>query len=195
MANHQYKDSVFRMLFNNPAELAKLFQAMREIDDISPDDLTITTLNNVLFDSVKNDLSFEWKDQAVVLMEHQSTWNENIPARMLAYAGRLMEKARPRKRAVYRSKLDKLPAPHFYMLYFGKRPPKKYELRLSDAYREPSNDLELICHVLDITYGRMAEFLKGCLPLAGYSYFIHTVEEQQAELMDLDEAIREAILD
>jgi hypothetical protein len=62
VANHQYKDSVFRMLFNDPVQLAKLYQALRETDVVAPEDLTITTLDDVLFDSVKNDLSFEWKD-------------------------------------------------------------------------------------------------------------------------------------
>jgi len=106
-----------------------------------------------------------------------------------------MEKTRSRKRAVYSSKLDKLPSPRFYMFYLGKKPPKKYELHLSDAYLEPSWDLELVCHVLDITYGRMAAFLKNCPPLSGYSYFVHTVESRREAGKDLDEAIREAIVD
>lgn len=70
------------MVFNDPVELAKLYQVMRVSDVIMPEDLTITTLDDVLFDSVKNDLSFRWKNQSVILMEHQSTWNENLPALM-----------------------------------------------------------------------------------------------------------------
>lgn len=182
------------MVFNDPVELAKLYQVMRVSDVIMPEDLTITTLDDVLFDSVKNDLSFRWKNQSVILMEHQSTWNENLPARMLTYVAQLLKKSRSRKRAAYRVKLDKLPAPHFYMFYLGAKPPKKYELRLSEAFREPSDDLELVCHVIDITYGRMLETWSACRPMTDYSYFVRLVEEKQQAVGDLDEAIRRAIV-
>ncbi len=61
MANRQLKDSVFRKLFNNRKELAKLYQAIQPGIEVSPHDLKITTLRNVFLDSQKNDLSFLWK--------------------------------------------------------------------------------------------------------------------------------------
>lgn len=74
MANRQVKDSVFRKLFNNRQELAKLYQAILKTDvPVLPKDLKITTLRNVFLDSQKNDLSFLWKGQSAVLIEHQST--------------------------------------------------------------------------------------------------------------------------
>lgn len=73
MANRQFKDSVFRKLFNNRKELAKLYQAIQPGIVVSPQDLKITTLRNVFLDSQKNDLSFLWKGTSVVLIEHQMT--------------------------------------------------------------------------------------------------------------------------
>ncbi|MCI6099265.1 MAG: hypothetical protein MR630_02345 [Selenomonas sp.] len=48
MANRQYKDSVFRMFFNNRKELAKLYQAIRPDKTIRPEDITINTLEDVI---------------------------------------------------------------------------------------------------------------------------------------------------
>ena len=194
MANHQYKDSVFRMLFNDPVELAKLYKAIRDTDeDILPEDLKITTLNDILLDSVKNDLSFEWKDEAIVLMEHQSTWNENMPARMLSYASRLMDKTYEVHDAIYKSELITLPEPHFYTFYMGEKPPRKKVLRLSDAFRGKCKDLELVCHVIDISYSRGKQFLDKCEPLEEYSFFINRSAGSKKSGMTLDEATHEAI--
>ena len=77
MANRQYKDTVFRKIFNHQREIAALYQAIRPGDTILPEDITITTLDEVFLSGQKNDLSFLWKDQAIILAEHQSTWNPN----------------------------------------------------------------------------------------------------------------------
>ena len=60
MANRQYKDTVFRRIFNHEREIAALYQAIRQEDDIRPEDITITTLDNVFLSSQRNDLSFLW---------------------------------------------------------------------------------------------------------------------------------------
>ncbi|MCI6084888.1 hypothetical protein [Selenomonas sp.] len=193
MANHQYKDSVFRMLFNDPVELAKLYQALCG-EAVQPDDLTITTLNDVLFDSIKNDLSFEWKNEAVVLMEHQSTWNENMPKRMLSYASRLLDKMFESRDAIYGQDLVFLPDPSFYMFYIGEKPPKKKVLRLSDAFRKKSKNLELVCKVIDISYARGKRFLRKCEPLQEYSFFIDLIDKNRKSGMATDIAIHEAVM-
>lgn len=195
MANHQYKDSVFRLLFNDPVELAKLYQALRG-ESIQPEDLKITTLNDVLFDSIKNDLSFEWKQDAVILMEHQTTWNENMPKRMLAYASRLLDKTIESMTAIYESELVPLPDPSFYTFYIGDKPPKKKVLRLSDAFRGKSKNLELICNVIDISYDRSKrrKLLRNCEPLQEYSFFVDRIDKGKKAGMTLDEALHETIL-
>ena len=42
--NQKYKDTVFRMLFNNKAHLLELYNAINGTNYTNPDDLTITTL-------------------------------------------------------------------------------------------------------------------------------------------------------
>lgn len=199
MANRQVKDSVFRKLFNNRKELAKLYQAIQPGIEVLPQDLKITTLRNVFLDSQKNDLSFLWKGKSVVLIEHQSTWNENMPLRMLPYIDKMYRKIikeRDAKRAIYLSKLVKIPMPKFYILYNGpKLPESRPELRLSDAFENPQDgDLELVCHVIDISYDRDSKILNACQPLHDYSYLVHLIHENKLQGMNDDEAIRQAVL-
>lgn len=180
MANRQYKDSVFRKLFHNKRELANLYQAIRPEDTIFAKDIKLTTLRNVFTDSQRNDLSFLWKQRVVVLMEHQSTWNENIPLRMLPYADHVYSKIikiMEAQKAMYQEALVKIPTPKFYMLYNG-RPQKKFRdvLKLSDAFAEKDGDLELRVHVIDISYSETNEILQSCEPLYGYSYLVHLIQ-------------------
>ncbi|MCI6086315.1 MAG: Rpn family recombination-promoting nuclease/putative transposase [Selenomonas sp.] len=199
MANRQFKDSVFRKLFNNRKELAKLYQAIQPGIVVSPQDLKITTLRNVFLDSQKNDLSFLWKGTSVVLIEHQSTWNENMPLRMLPYIDKMYRKIikeRDAKRAMYLSPLVKIPTPKFYILYNG---PKLAEprpmLKLSDAFEDPEGgDLELRCHVIDISYDENNAILQACQPLRGYSYLVHLIHKNKVSGMTDDNAIHDAVL-
>ena len=198
MANRQYKDSVFRKLFRNKRELASLYQAIRPDDEIFAKDIRLTTLRNVFLDNQRNDLSFLWKRQAVVLMEHQSTWNENIPLRMLSYADHVYRKVIKfiEAQAMYQEALVKIPTPKFYMLYNGRPQEKKRdELLLSDAFEEPGGDLELRVHVIDISYDETNEILQACEPLYGYSYLVHRIQEYKRQGDDNDTAIAKAITD
>jgi len=199
MANRRYKDSVFRKLFHNKRELASLYQAIRPEDDIFAKDIKITTLRNVFTDSQRNDLSFLWKQRVVVLMEHQSTWNENIPLRMLPYADHVYSKIikiMEAQKAMYQETLVKIPTPKFYMLYNGK-PQKKFRdvLKLSDAFNEKDGDLEIRVHVIDISYNEKNEILQSCEPLYGYSYLVHLIQAYKKESDDDDTAIAKAIDD
>lgn len=194
MANRQYKDSVFRMFMNNPVELAKFYQAIRPDTIIRPEDIRINTLEDIMLDQLKNDVSFTWKDQSIVLTEHQSTVTPNMPARMLIYASRLLLGTLADKRAFYRRNLVCLPSIHFYELYIGDDMQEDEKLlKLSDAFREKPSDLELICHVLNITYRADRKILENCQPLREYSTFVNEIDKKRKGGATLDIAIRETI--
>ena len=53
-----YKDTVFRMLFNNKEALLSLYNAINGTNHQDPEELEITTLEDVIFMSMKNDKSF-----------------------------------------------------------------------------------------------------------------------------------------
>ena len=90
--NRSYKDSVFSLLFNDPETLRELYGAL-EGSPLPPDlPITINTLEGVLFMERVNDISFAAGDKLVIILEHQSTVNPNMPLRCLLYLARLYEK-------------------------------------------------------------------------------------------------------
>ncbi|WP_294159782.1 hypothetical protein [uncultured Selenomonas sp.] len=194
MANRQYKDTVFRMFMNDRNELAKFYQALRPEEVIRPEDIEINTLEDILLDQFKNDVSFTWKDQSIVLTEHQSTISPNIALRQLIYADRLLLGTVVDKKALYRRTPIYLPAPHFYTLYIGSDMKEdEKDVRLSDYFREKGSDLDLTCHVINITYKKDRAFLKDCQPIREYSFFVNRTERNQQGGMSLDNSIRESI--
>jgi len=200
-ANRKHKDSVFSKLFSSPEILRELYSAVAGID-IPPDAiLDINTLSEALFMKQINDLSFTINDRIVVLIEHQSTLNENVPLRILMYIARVYEKIVQNKN-IYHRKLVKIPTPEFIVLYNGKEEcPDHYELRLSTAFKDTSCfklpgsaglPLELAVQIYNINQGRNREMLKRSTYLNDYSLFIGKVNENK-EYLSLDESVRFAV--
>ncbi len=82
-----YKDTVFRMIFKDTKELMALYNAINGTSYDSPEKLEIKTLENAIYMSMKNDVSFVI-DMVLSLYEHQSTVNPNLPLRDLDYVSR-----------------------------------------------------------------------------------------------------------
>lgn len=53
-----YKDTVFRMLFNDKENLLSLYNALNRTKYTDTDGLEITTLENAVYMNYKNDISF-----------------------------------------------------------------------------------------------------------------------------------------
>ncbi|MDE6026141.1 MAG: hypothetical protein K2G45_11910, partial [Lachnospiraceae bacterium] len=53
--NMKHKDTVFRMLFSDKKELLTLYNAVNGTNYDNPDELEITTLENAIYMTVKND--------------------------------------------------------------------------------------------------------------------------------------------
>lgn len=78
------------MIFNNKEDLLQLYNAINHTDYQNPDDLEVNTLEDVLYLSMKNDVSF-LVGGTMNLYEHQSTFNPNMPLRGVFYFGRLYQ--------------------------------------------------------------------------------------------------------
>ena len=134
--NREHKDSVFSLLFSHPNVLRNLYSTLAGVP--LPDDIpvNINTLQDVLYMTQINDLSFEIGGKLIVLIEHQSTINPNMALRLLMYAGRLYEKI-AKNRDIYSTKQITVPRPEFFVLYNGKDPyPDKAVMRLSDMFEK-----------------------------------------------------------
>ena len=190
-AKNNYRDSLFRKYFEHPDKLAALHELLTGIPT-AKQNVEIKTLKSVLFNRLKNDISFKVGDRFIVLFEHQSTINPNMPARMLLYSAMLYRKMLS-KESIYSKKLIPLPAPEFYVLYNGKEPwTDNSKLYLSSAFAENQHNLELVVTVRNIRYNKDNELLQKYKPLHDYSFFVYDVEKRVASGDSLANAIRSA---
>ena len=190
-AKNNYRDSLFRKYFEHPDKLAALHELLTGIPT-AEQNVEIKTLKSVLFNRLKNDISFKVGDRFIVLFEHQSTINPNMPARMLLYSAMLYRKMLS-KESIYSKKLIPLPAPEFYVLYNGKEPwTDNSKLYLSSAFAENQHNLELVVTVRNIRYNKDNELLQKYKPLHDYSFFVYDVEKRVASGDSLADAIRNA---
>jgi hypothetical protein len=199
-ANRSYKDSVFSLLFNDPETLRELYCALEGVT-LPPDvPITINTLEGVLFMERVNDISFAIANKLVVILEHQSTVNPNMPLRCLLYLARLYEKIINNK-DVYKSKLVNIPRPECFVLYNGTADyPDDTILKLSDAFadlagldRAETADLELTVRVLNINKGHNEDLVRRCKKLNGYSDFVAKAREYEKELGSREEGVKAAV--
>ena len=200
ISNRKYKDTVFRMLFNNKKEALGLYNNLFNTDYENESLIDIVTLEDVLFTPRKNDIAFTIDGRFVILLEHQSTINENMPLRFLIYIARLYEKIVDVDN-IYKKKLIKIPAPEFTVLYNGRddltkngRKVTELELDLSDAFKDNKNvHLELKVKIIDIRYSSHNKVVAKNDTLEQYSHFIQIVDDCKKTECNLDEAMKKAV--
>jgi predicted transposase/invertase (TIGR01784 family) len=197
-----HKASLFASLFNDPDILRELYSAIEGITIPSDIPVVINTLSGVLYPTQENDVSFLIDNRLVVLIEHQSTINENMPLRLLEYIEHIYEKTvDPEKK--YQKNMIKIPRPEFIVLYNGlDEYPDYSELKLSDMFIDVESlkqtsfekiPLELIIKVFNINHGHNPEILKKCKTLDNYSFFIDKIREYLKNKKTLEEAVTLAV--
>ena len=166
------------------------------LDEIEISDIRI---ENTIYMNFRNDMAFNYDNRLLILSEHQSTINNNMPLRSLMHIGRTYEKLVP-VRERYKKKMVRIPKPEFYVLYNGKENiENETELRLSDAYRDNENgidkdeeySLQLVVKVLDINLDSKADILKKCPILNEYAQFVECVRRHKET--DEEDAMKRAI--
>ena len=180
MANYnpRYRDSVFCSYFNDPARLLSLCNAVLDTKYDNPDALNINILEGIFFDKQKNDISCTIDNHFLVLIEHQTTVNENMPFRCLSYVAELLNNLVKNKNRLYYKGLITFPKPKFFVLYNGdKNEPLQRKMRLSDAFGGDSDSLELVVTAFNINYGLPQPLLKNCSYLNDYSTLVGKVKE------------------
>ena len=181
--NKKYKDSVFTDLFGSDKDGKKnfldLYNALSgsnyKLEEVS---LVRKVIDQSLYKTFNNDVSWEINGKLIVLVEHQSTINNNMPFRCLEYVTRIYEGIVPIKQR-YAEKVFKIPNPDFYVVYVGnKAQPKEYELKLSDAFfeKDPSK-LELVVKVKNCTDPNLLPISGNCVILKEYCRFLEIVEQ------------------
>ena len=187
-----YKDSLFCDIFRRKDYLQDVYRGLFG-RDVSLQEIQLMTLQGTFFNDEKNDVSFLAGKRQIVLMEHQSTLNENMPLRMFWYMAKLYRKQVP-KDAPYRTRRLQLPAPCFYVFYNGLDPaPDEWEMRLSEAFEGECSSLELCVKVYNINETPGSVILERSRTLKGYSAFVAQVRRKTAAGVSLESAVKQAI--
>ena len=120
-----YKDSVFVTIFHDKLKLIELYNALFDTNYDESAPIDIVTIKDVLFRTLKNDVAFVLGGRFVVLVEHQSSINENMPLRDLMYISTVLKRMIDTTR-LYREKRLMIPRPSFVVLLFRCRNKKTY---------------------------------------------------------------------
>lgn len=195
--NPNYKDRLFCLIFGSEKKnMISLYNALNGTNYSDEEDVEVTTINDVIYINMKNDVSFI-VDNHMSLFEQQSSLNPNMPLRGLMYFGSLYDSYIERKGLnIYGSKLIKIPTPQYYVLYNGKSDaPETSELRLSDAFAKesPRGRFEWTATFVNLNKGKNEELLDKCKPLAEYMFLIRCIREKEAEGMEIEAAIDLAV--
>lgn len=188
-----YKDTVFRMLFKKKENLLSLYNALNGTDYTDVGNLEITTLENAIYMNYKNDISFVFAFE-LLLYEHQSTLNPNMPLRDLFYVSGVLQ-CRVRDDDLYSRRIVRIPEPKFIVFYNGTdNQPEQQFLRLSDAFEKKQEKpaLELTVVVYNINLGHNSELLEACKLLKEYAQYVEQVRVF-AKRMPFSEAVEKAV--
>lgn len=191
--NRTYKARIFEMVFSDKQELLALYNAINKTHYEDPEQLEINTLQNAIYMSMRNDVSFII-DSRLSLYEHQSTYSPNLPIRYLLYVADIYANI-TKNDNLYGTRKVMIPPPRFLIFYNGREAyPERKVLKLSDLYvvEEEEVSLELTALLLNINPGYNEELMNTCKTLRDYAEYTERVR-RYAEIMKLEDAVERAI--
>ena len=197
----QYKDRLFKFIFGRDDENSKkwrleLYNALNGTNYTDPDALELNTIENVIYITMHNDISFLLGTE-MNLYEQQSSRNPNMPLRGLLYFSQLYQNYLTKNgKNLISTQLVKIPTPEFIVFYTGSETdPKEWTLKLSDAFMNKDNSgaYEWTAKVLNIHPVYAKELQKSCKALYDYSSYVYRIKNNIKSGMKNDEAIEEAI--
>ena len=195
----EYKDRLFNFIFGseeNKAWTLSLYNAINGTDYTDPSKVQINTIKEVLYLGMHNDTSFLLTDD-MNFYEQQSSYNPNMPLRMMQCAGNLYEKyIKENGLNKYGSELLQLPVPKLIVFYNGETEAEDETiLRLSDSFPEGSKpDIEVNVRMLNINHGRNQKLLDACEPLKEYSWLMQEIRKNR-KTMEIEDAVDKAMAD
>ena len=199
--NRRYKDRLFVMLFGSEEykeNMLSLYNALNGTHYTDPNDITITTIQDVIYIRMKNDVSLLLHD-VLNLWEQQSTYNPNMPLRGFLYFGNLYEAYIDKgERGIYSSTLIKIPTPKYVVLYNGTdEQPAREKLRLSDAFKvkeeTAAGDFEWTAEMININKGKNPGLLAECPALADYMTLVNSIQDRKNSGLPIEEAVDSAV--
>lgn len=192
--NRKYKDSLFRLLFSESKENAlSLYNALNNTNYDNPDELEMTTLDDVIYLKQKNDVSFIIGN-TLNLYEHQSTFCPNMPLRGFFYFADLLRQRFKVGERIYSRKLVMIPAPSYIVFYNGqdkKLSEDILKMHLSDAFEVPdyTGDFEWTATIININSGKNQKLKESCRILSDYCTFVDTLRKNRSIFSNIQDAV------
>ena len=207
--NRKHKDSLFVDYFSKDRDwkqhFLSLYNALHGTNlQVETTSLERVNLEQVLYKSYYNDIAVLVDGQFILMIEHQSTINPNMPLRLLEYVARIYGNIVD-STAKFSRHLVPLAKPEFIVFYTGDQelPPESY-LYLSDAFPNQGQNadltLELKVKVCTIKSESPSPVVHSCHDLEQYVQFLELVEEAKAAghktplKWTIQEAVRRNIL-
>ena len=197
--NTKYKDRLFNFIYGSPENrkwTLSLYNAVNGSDYTDENAIEFNTIKEALYLGMHNDTSFLISD-IISVFEHQSSYNPNMPVRMLQYLGHLYEGYITRNRLnKFGSSLLQLPVPKLVVFYNGlKNLDDEVVLKLSDSFPEArrlESDVEVIVRMININQGHNKALMEACSTLREYAWLVDHVREYGIS-MELEDAVNRAI--
>ena len=203
--NRKHKDSLFVDYFSKDRDwkqhFLSLYNALHNTNlQVENTKLERVNLEQVLYMDYYNDIAIMVNDQFILMIEHQSTINPNMPLRLLEYISRIYGNKMDSK-TKFSNQLIPLAKPEFIVFYTGKEniPPETY-LYLSDAFKLNHDQnseitLELKVKVCKIRSETPSSVVHNCPHLKQYVKFLKLIDESKADgqAQPLTRAIRKAV--
>ncbi len=170
------------MFGNNEEYFISLYNALSNSNlDIKKDKIVRTRLENTVYKGLYNDVSMEINGRLIVLVEQQSTINNNMPLRFLEYLTELYKKYSTGDDK-YKKALIPIPTPEFYVIYNGQEDcPAYYELKLSDAFMIKTDFPQLDLAVRVYNINKNDDILKSSESLKAYAVFVQKAEQARRD--------------
>ncbi len=199
--SNEIRDRLFKAIFGRDTAQSKqwrleLYNALRGTNYSDPDALELNTIENVIYLTMRNDISF-LIDSQMTLFEQQSTYNPNMPLRGLMYFSQLYQMHLTKTdKTLFRSTIVKIPNPEFIVFYNGHKKTEEVEyLKLSDAFEreDKSGNFEWTAKMININPGYNSSIQKKCKALYNYTQYISRVAENRKNGMNIKNAVNEAV--
>ena len=199
-ASQEHKDRLFNFIFGRLENRKWTLSLYNAVNNTSYEDETrieFNTLDDYLYVSMQNDTSFLFAEY-VNLYEHQSTYNPNMPLRMMQYISAIYDKyITANELNKYGSKIMRLPVPKLVVFYNGsKAEPDEKILKLSDSFPKATRenaDIEVRVRMLNINHGHNRDLMNSCRPLYEYAWFVQRIRELKSDNDDLGNVVGKAL--
>lgn len=199
VATEEYRDRLFCFIFGSKEHkdwTLSLYNAVNGTSYTDPNLITITTLTQVLYMGMQDDVALLIMDE-LDLYEHQSSFNPNMPLRLMQYTSNIYESlVTLRKKNKYGSKLISLPVPKLVTFYNGNTDkPEEMILNLSDAFpaeKRDESDIQVRVRMININPGFNQAMVTRCKPLEEYTWTVAEIRKNRIS-MEIEPAIDKAL--